>query len=92
MATPAQVANDLAAQAGYWAGRNDDLSRDLRQAAHMVRQFLSGAPVDGRTYRGLQTRLSNRLSSGAGVFPQAQPSLRRGIETLRLLRAEALSE
>ena len=48
MATPAQIANDMAAQATYWHGRD----RRLGVA-------VAGERVDGRTWGGLHRRLLN---------------------------------
>ena len=82
-ATPAQVANDLAAQGTYFQRRDDDVSRACRDAARMIRALLAGETVDGRTYAGLQTRLI-RLTLKYGCKPESQiaKSLSRGLAIL----------
>lgn len=57
MATPAQVANDMAAQAAYWTGRDREVARTCLDAARVIRELLATKPVDGRTLHGLNRRL-----------------------------------
>ena len=61
MATPAEIANDMAVQARYWQGRDESFGVALacRDAARIIRAYLAGERVDGRTYGGLQRRLLN---------------------------------
>lgn len=89
-ATPAQVANDLVLQAQYMGKRDGDVASACRDCAKLIRAYLGGQPVDGRTYYGVMTRLKaqhdryrNRLDSQIGK------SLDRGLEALRTLRAGA---
>lgn len=56
-ATPAQVANDMAARATYWRGRDTRLENVCHDAALVIRRFLAGERVHGSTYRGLHGRL-----------------------------------
>jgi hypothetical protein len=57
MATPAQVANDMAAQAEFWKGRDANVERCCRDAARVIRALIAKSPVDGRTLYGLRLRL-----------------------------------
>lgn len=89
-ATPAQMANDLAAQAKYWDGRDDDVSRACHQCARLIRAMLTGDPVEGRTYGGLHGRLLDleitwRERSDTTIWN----SLTRGRLTLEALRRES---
>lgn len=87
-ATPAQIANDLEAQASYFAKRDDRVARACRDAARMIRQLLAGEPVDGRTWGGLHTRLMD-LTSRTGCYAgtQIDKSMSRGLQCLYELRA-----
>lgn len=89
-ATPAQVANDLAAQAKYWDRRDDHVSRACHQCARLIRAMLAGDPVDGRTYGGLHGRLLEleitwRWRNDTTIWN----SLTRGRLTLEALRRES---
>lgn len=87
-ATPAQVANDLDAQAAYFLKRDADIARACRDAARLIRQHLAGEPVDGRTWGGLHTRLLNQIGQyHAKPGAQIAKSMTRGLETLYELRA-----
>lgn len=87
-ATPAQVANDLEAQARYFAKRDDHVERACLDAARMIRNLLANEPVDGRTWGGLHTRLLG-LTSKAGRYggTQIDKSMNRGLQCLYELRA-----
>ena len=87
-ATPAQVANDLAAQAKYWDGRDNHVSRACHQCARLIRAMLAGDPVDGRTYGGLHRRLLALEISWCGRNETIWNSLRRGRLTLEALLRE----
>lgn len=87
-ATPAQIANDLEAQARYFAKRDDRVERACRDAARMIRMLLADEPVDGRTWGGLHTRLldlTSRSRRYAGT--QIDTSMSRGLQCLYELRA-----
>ena len=82
MATPAQVANDLAAQAAWWGGRDEDLARTCR----LIRALDAGEHVQGRSYQGVQARLINlvhRYNIGPQNDSQIARSLRRACATLQ---------
>ncbi len=88
-ATPAQVANDLAAQAKYWDRRDDAVSRACRDCARVIRSLLAGNPVDGCTYHGLYGRLLNLEITWRGRNDALENSLTRGRLTLEALRRES---
>ena len=89
-ASPAQIANDLEAQARFFAKRDDRVERACRDAARMIRQLLAGEPVDGRTWGGLHTRLME-LTRGTGRYAgtQIDKSMSRGLQCLFELRAKS---
>lgn len=88
-ATPAQVANDLEAQAGYFRKRDQFIADACQDSARMIRKIIAGEPVDGRTWAGLHTRLLNFTASGRGrADTQIAKSLRRGLATLTALRKD----
>jgi len=88
-ATPAQVANDLVAQAKYWDRRDDHVSRACHQCARLIRAMLAGEAVDGRTYYGLHGRLLNLEITWRGRNEPLENSLTRGRLTLEALRRES---
>ena len=86
-ASPAQIANDLEAQARFFAKRDDYVARACQDAARMIRQNLAGQPVDGRTWGGLHQRLLT-LTTRRGLYPgtQIERSLDRGLQCLMAFR------
>ena len=89
-ATPAQIANDLEAQARFFAKRDDRVARACRDAARMIRQHLAGEAVDGRTWGGLHTRLLDLTTlKGRYADTQIDTSMSRGLRCLYELRAKA---
>jgi hypothetical protein len=84
-ATPAQVANDLTAQAVYFARRDAHVERACRDAARMIRRHLLGEPVDGRSWGGLHRRLLDLTHRYRGTAIGG--SMERGLDTLFQLRA-----
>lgn len=86
MASPAQVANDMAAHAAWWSRRDAEICRACQDAARVIRAYLAGQAVDGRTYFGLHGRLT-RLSSRNGL--RGYPNFFRAQATLEALRREA---
>lgn len=88
-ATPAQVANDLEAQAGFFRKRDQFITDACQDSARMIRKLIADEQIDGRTWAGLHTRLLNFTSSGRGRSDtQIAKSLRRGLATLVELRKE----
>jgi hypothetical protein len=88
MATPAQVANDLAVQADYFARRDDEIARLCRDSARLIRAMIAGQAVDGRTLSGVMTRLQGYNSRPrAAVQSQIDKSLERAMVTINELNA-----
>lgn len=79
-ATPAQVANDLDAQAKYWRGRDRDIEEVCRDGAWLIRQMIAGAPVRG-TRTGLYKRLINMTGS---AMQDRQPQIFTSLTRARL--------
>lgn len=89
-ATPAQIANDLEAQARFFAKRDDRVARACRDAARMIRRLLVNEQVDGRTWGGLHTRLLDLTTTkGRYAGTQIDTSMSRGLQCLYQLRAKS---
>ncbi|MBN7785148.1 hypothetical protein JYP51_09470 [Ponticoccus gilvus] len=84
MATPAQVANDMAAHAAYWEKRDRRIERLCRDAARVIRLYLSGERVDRRTWAGLHMRLLSCARDESSV--KGYPDFTRARLTLEALR------
>lgn len=90
-ATPAQVANDLDAQARFFAKREADLAQALWDCARLLRAYQHGDKVDGRTYAGVHHRMSTMETRYRGRSDtQIAKSLTRGRLTLEQASALAL--
>lgn len=82
-ATPAQVANDLDAQAAFFAKREADLAAACRDCARAIRAMLNDGKIDGRTYGGVQQRMLNMDSRYRNrAETQIAKSISRGLSTL----------
>lgn len=57
MASHGQIANDMAAWASFFAKRDKKIAATCRDAARVIRAYLAGESVDGRTVTGVITRL-----------------------------------
>ena len=89
-ATPAQVANDLAVQADYFARRDDDIARLCRDSLRLIRAMIAGQAVDERTYARVIWRLQGYSSRPRAAVPsQIDKSLDRALVTLKALRGGA---
>ena len=89
-ATPAQVANDLAVQADYFARRDDNIARLCRDSLRLIRAMIAGQAVDERTYARVIRRLEDyTFRSRAAVPSQIDKSLDRALVTLKALRGGA---
>lgn len=87
-ASPAQVANDLALQAQYFDRRDDAVARACRDCARLIRAFIAGDRVDGRTYGDLVGRLVGEMDRYRNRSEtQIGKSLRRGFYTLQAVHA-----
>jgi len=82
-ASPAQVANDLDAQAAFFAKREADLTQACRDCARAIRTMLNDGKIDGRTYGGVYQRMLNMdLRYRNRAETQISKSIRRGLWTL----------
>lgn len=88
MASPAEIANDMAAQATYWHRRDGKIEAACRDAARNIRAFLSNDQVDGRTYYGLHRRLLD-LEVRAARSSVRFPDFTRARNALEALHREA---
>ncbi len=89
MASPAEIANDMAAQAAFWQKRDKQVYRACDDAARMIRAFLAGAYVDGRTYGGLQKRLFDLIVSRRYAGYGITDNLDRALRAIQILKREA---
>lgn len=89
MATPAEVANDMAAHARYWQKRDAAIFRVCEDASRLIRMYLDGQKVDGRTYGGLHRRLLDQALRLRRAPYQGVPDLDRARAVLERLRSEA---
>lgn len=88
-ATPAQVANDLDAQAAFFAKREADLAQACRDCARAIRAMLNDGKIDGRTYTGVHTRMMNMSLRYRGrPDTQISKSISRGLCTLQVLHGQ----
>ena len=92
MASPAEVANDMAAQAAFWVKRDKKIGLACADAATIIRKFLNEDRVDGRTYFGLRRRLLdlsvNRYYGSFGIVR----NLDRALRTLQVLHGKAVEK
>jgi hypothetical protein len=89
MATPAEIANDMAAHADYWQKSDRKTFEACNDAARVIRMFLGGQHVDGRTYYGLHRRLLDLTSRTHSARVAGAPNFDRALQILQQLRAEA---
>jgi hypothetical protein len=87
-ATPAQVANDLALQATFFARRDDDIASLCRDSARLIRALIGGQAVDERFHARVIFRLQRWNSRPRAAVPsQIDKSLDRALVTLTELKA-----
>jgi hypothetical protein len=90
MATPAQVANDLALQADYFARRDDEIARLCRDSLWLIRKMIGGQPVGEMPYARVIWRLEDYTFRPRAAAPsQIDKSLDRALVTLKALRGGA---
>ena len=87
MANPGEIANDMAAWARYWHRRDKKIEAACRDAARIIRAFLSNDRVDGRTYYGLHRRLLDLETRSTGNL--TFPNFTRARNALEALHREA---
>ncbi len=89
MASPAEIANDMAAQAAFWQKRDKHVHRACDDAARMIRAYMVGERVDGRTYGGLHKRLLDLTTSRRYAHFGITDNLDRALRTIQILDREA---
>ncbi|TMV09832.1 hypothetical protein FGK63_01820 [Ruegeria sediminis] len=87
MASPAEIANDMAAQSVFWARRDKAISKACNDAAVMIRMILADEPVDGRTWYGLHRRMLDLSMSRRYAHFGIHDNLHRALQALCALRA-----
>lgn len=88
-ATPAQVANDLDAQAAFFDKREADLAQACRDCARAIRAMLNDGKIDGRTYTGVHTRMMNMEARyRARRDTQIAKSITRGLTNLQVMHGQ----
>jgi hypothetical protein len=86
--TPAQVANDLAAQATFFAKRDDNIAGLCRDSLWLIRALIGGQAVDERFHARVIFRLQRWNSRPRAAVPsQIDKSLDRALVTLTELKA-----
>lgn len=90
MASPAEIANDMAAHATYWAKRDKRVFAACRDAERVIRAYLAGERVDGRTRAGVWRRLL-QLEDNVGRW-QAYPNFFRARNCISSLSSEATAK
>ncbi len=94
-ASPAQVANDLAAQGQYWQRRDGDVGRACFDGAQLIRCLLEGSHADGFAASELRQRLDSlwRRFEKQNIYNNPSNSLHRGVTTIdELQRARVQSK
>ena len=87
-ATPAQVANDLAAQATFFAKRDDNIAGLCRDSLWLIRALTGRQAVDEGLYESVIFRLQRWNSRPRAAVPsQIDKSLDRALVTLTELKA-----
>ena len=88
-ATPAEVANDLAAQAKFFVKRDDEIARLCQDCARLIRASVAGEVIDLRALGECLDRLIDRqawIPPERGKASQIDRSLHRALLTLEKLR------
>lgn len=90
--TPAQVANDLEAQADFFRRRDDHVESICRDAARAIRTVLAGARLSDEVYAGIDAQLIKAIDRYRHQpASQIHKSMSRGHLVLRNLRNGAES-
>lgn len=88
-ASPAQVANDLHAQAAFFDRREADLAQACRDCARAILTILHDGRIDGRAYTGVHTRMMNMEVRYRGrPDTQIAKSISRGLRTLQAMHGQ----
>lgn len=92
MASPAEIANDMAAQAAHYRKalkKQPAIAQGCEDAARMIRAYLAGDPVDGRAYYGLHRRLLDLEINRGCIQAGLDGKMTRARLTLEQLHAAA---
>ena len=90
MATPAQVMNDMVAQARFYERRDKRLHDLCVATARMIADLMAGTPVDGRRWGKLHCRLL--ANEGSRGYPIAANITRARLACEALRRGEGGSD
>lgn len=85
-ASPAQVANDMAAQAKYWSGRDMNIELACEAAHRVIRAFVEGKQPHGNAIRAALDRLQRHLSYSQLADQPVWKSMARAEATIRHFR------
>jgi|GEM_PF-6084923 len=90
MASPAQVANDMAARADFWIGRDGAVRSACLRSALIIRQYLIPNPPDPRAVTEVLALIYTVSDYSAVIgLPDHRAALARAAETITQLRKEA---
>jgi hypothetical protein len=88
-ATPAQVANDLDAQANYFGRRDEAIATACRDCARIIRAFIAAEQVAAQAYGDLRRHMLDlEIKFRNQTHSQIGKSICRGRQTLETMSAE----
>lgn len=88
MIPPALIANDMAAHATYWRGRDKRVESLCRDSAGLIRSMLAHEHVDGRRYHGVWRRLFDNEDRYYASRILGWPNFGRARECIEKLQRE----
>ena len=91
MATPAEIANDMAAHAAYWQGRDRKVEGLCRDTNTLIRSMLDGEQIDGRLYHGVWRRLLDGERKYYATRVQAWPDFGRARSCIETIKRERMA-
>lgn len=90
MATPAQIANDMASRARFWDGRDGAVCSACRRSADVIRQFLGPSPPHPRAVTETLALIYRVYGYSVVIgMPDHHHALSRAADTIQQLRREA---
>ena len=87
MATPAEIANDMAAHADYWYRRDKKTYALCRDACSLIRSMIDREEVDGRKYHGVWRRLLSNERKYYSSRVQGFPNFGRARSCIETMKA-----
>lgn len=90
-ATPAQVANDMEAQAKYWSGRDMDIELACQAAGKVIRQYLKGQMPHENAVKDALSRIQRFAHATPELVNNPRNSLLRAQRTIRDFKASGES-